>query len=146
MPHNLYLHSALVLTRKIDRDKYLRVCDANNYNKIETSLSLFSSYMINFAIVGTFAHYAGIDSDINLYNADKVLEETFGIIAKYIWAIGLLAAGQSSTMTGAYAGQYVAEGFLDIKIVLWKRVLLTRSLALFPALFITLLPESAIRD
>jgi Mn2+/Fe2+ NRAMP family transporter len=66
-----------------------------------------------------------------------VLSSTFGEASKYIWAIGLLAAGQSSTMTGTYAGQFVMEGFLDFKLPIYQRVLLTRSIAIVPALLIS---------
>jgi natural resistance-associated macrophage protein len=66
--------------------------------------------------------------DIGLHNAGEYLQKQYGDFALYIWAIGLLAAGQSSTMTGTYAGQFVMQGFLDLKIARWKRVLLTRTI------------------
>jgi natural resistance-associated macrophage protein 2 len=96
MPHNLYLHSSLVLTRKVDTRKKGLVKEANIYNAIESSISLFISFMISFAVVGTFAYYhdkGGEAADLNLRNADKALEASFGKGAKLIWAIGLLAAG-----------------------------------------------------
>lgn len=61
----------------------------------------------------------------------------FGLVALYIWAVGLLAAGQSSTMTGTYAGQYAMEGFLNIHWKQWQRQLVTRSLAILPTLLVT---------
>lgn len=60
----------------------------------------------------------------------------YGTAAMYIWAIGILAAGQSSTMTGTYAGQFVMEGFLDLKWSRWKRVLLTRTIAILPTFLV----------
>jgi len=135
MPHNLFLHSALVLSRKISMTRR-HVRDANVYNSIESSISLFISFMINLSVVATFAHYHNTQTgvDLNLRNADKALEASFGGAAKYIWAVGLLAAGQSSTMTGTYAGQFVMEGFLDLKYPVWIRVLVTRCIAILPAL------------
>jgi len=73
MPHNLYLHSSLVLTRKINSLSYKKVADANIYNAIESSLSLFISYLINFMVVSTFAFYVNSPKEINLYTADTVL-------------------------------------------------------------------------
>jgi natural resistance-associated macrophage protein len=106
MPHNLYLHSSLVLSRKINSSDKRAVKEANIYNAIESGVSLFISFMISFAVVGTFAYYhdKGGIGDLNLKNADKALEQAFGSGARIIWAVGLLAAGQSSTMTGTYAG------------------------------------------
>jgi len=75
---------------------YRKVKDAVVYNTLECSFSLFISYIINVAVIGTFAYYASkkqVEETIDLYNADKVLKATFGTTAKYIWAIGLLAAG-----------------------------------------------------
>ena len=93
MPHNLYLHSSLVLSRKINCSSYKKVADANFYNAQESSIALLISYLINLCVVGTFAYYVNSTIDINLYNAHVVLDDTFGVSAKYIWAIGLLAAG-----------------------------------------------------
>lgn len=74
-------------------------------------------------------------------NADQALAGAFGEGAKIIWAIGLLAAGQSSTMTGTYAGQFVMEGFFDIKLTIWKRVFVTRSIAILPALSVAFMHD-----
>jgi len=137
MPHNLYLHSSLVLTRKIDHKNRNAVHEANIYNAIESAISLFISFVISTAVISTFAVYVqnpDHDTDITLSKAAVVLEDTFGTSAKYIWAVGLLAAGQSSTMTGTYAGQFVMEGFLDFTLPVWQRVLITRSIAIIPAL------------
>lgn len=74
MPHNLYLHSSLVLSRKINNKNVKQVHEANVYNAIESGISIFISFLINFAVVGTFAYYhdKGID-DLNLRNADTAL-------------------------------------------------------------------------
>lgn len=116
MPHNLYLHSSLVLTRKIDDKNLNSVRESCIYNAVESSISLLVSFSINFAIIGTFAYYHFADPTLtlNLSTAAIAFESTFGNAAKIIWGVGLLAAGQSSTMTGTYAGQFVMEGFFDI--------------------------------
>ena len=74
--------------------------------------------------------------DVDLYRGGIYLGCEFGGIAMYIWAIGILAAGQSSTMTGTYAGQFAMEGFLNLQWARWKRVLLTRSIAIVPTFLI----------
>ena len=74
--------------------------------------------------------------DADLYNGGIYLGCQFGSAAMYIWALGLLAAGQSSTMTGTYAGQFAMEGFLNLQWKRWQRVLLTRTVAIFPTFFV----------
>eukprot|EP00039_Didymoeca_costata_P030075 m.27782 g.27782 ORF g.27782 m.27782 type:complete len:531 (-) comp7937_c0_seq2:74-1666(-) len=155
MPHNLYLHSALVLSRKLG-DSSASKREANFYNVIESSIALFISFLVNLFVLGSFAHqfanqngtapeFAQCNSDdqfvcaadqINLLNAGCCLGARLGTWLKYVWAIGLLAAGQSSTMTGTYAGQFVMEGFLRLKVAPWKRVLLTRSVAMIPTVLV----------
>ena len=102
------------------------VNEANIYNTIESAISLFISFIINLAVIATFAayviqsgHAGDQDYDLDLLEASKALQGLYGDSAKYIWAIGLLAAGQSSTMTGTYAGQFVMEGFLDFKLPIY---------------------------
>jgi natural resistance-associated macrophage protein len=85
---------------------------------LESGISLFISFVISTAVISTFASWKDSPNydpniDIDLNSASVVLAGTFGEASKYIWAIGLLAAGQSSTMTGTYAGQFVMEGFLN---------------------------------
>ena len=157
MPHNLYLHSALVLSRKIETNK-AKKHEANIYNGIESSIALFISFIINMFVISVFANgfsdktgkepqFAKCDTElddtyvcgaqnIDLNAAGCCLAAVFQPSIKYIWAVGLLAAGQSSTMTGTYAGQFVMEGFLEIKIAPWKRVLLTRSVAMVPTVLV----------
>lgn len=135
MPHNLHLHSQLVLSRELDASNPSIVREANKYNAIESSLSLFMAFTINFAIIGTFAYfYLNGYANLTLLDASDYLEMTFGTTAKMIWAVGLLAGGQSSTMTGTYAGQFVMEGFFEIKLPVWKRVIFTRLISILPAL------------
>ena len=166
MPHNLYLHSALVKSRKIDRKIKEEVNDANRYVFIEAVVALGVSLLINIGVTAIFGHelfdktnknvtdlcISKNDSrfdisswptddeqfDTDLYKAGIYLGCTFGAFAMYIWAVGIFAAGQSSTMTGTYAGQFVMEGFLNLKWSRWKRVLLTRCIAIAPTLAVTL--------
>ena len=117
MPHNLYLHSSLVLTRKINYQNRTAVNEAHIYNAIESTFSLFISFVISASVISTFAVYIinnPDSSELNLEQASVALQKNFGNAAKYIWAIGLLASGQASTMSGTYAGQFVMEGFLDL--------------------------------
>jgi len=96
MPHNLYLHSSLVLSRKINPNNKNQINQANIYNSIESAISLFISFLISTAIIATFAVYAIRNPDsepLDLMSASDALAETFGDASKYIWAIGLLAAG-----------------------------------------------------
>lgn len=107
MPHNLYLHSALVLTRKINYRNRTEIHEGNIYNALESAISLFVSFVISTCVIATFAAYTINNpdhEDLTLQSAAGALGDTLGPSAKYIWAIGLLAAGQSSTMTGTYAG------------------------------------------
>ncbi|XP_060532728.1 protein Malvolio-like isoform X2 [Cylas formicarius] len=162
MPHNLYLHSALVKSRDIDRTKKDQVRDANRYFFIEACIALLVSFVINIFVVAVFAHglFEQTNADIHakclnqpsinasvfpdtgpesekyvdadLYKGGIFLGCTYGLVAMYVWALGILAAGQSSTMTGTYAGQFAMEGFLNLQWSRWKRVLLTRSIAIVP--------------
>lgn len=168
MPHNIYLHSALVQSRKIDHTNTVAVKEADMYNKIESSAALFCSFIINLFVVGVFAHNFSEDGayyeqyheeypdcfgdKIGLLNTASCFQDVVGhqkgswISMKYVWGFGLLAAGQTSTMTGTYAGQFVMQGFLDLKIKPWQRVLLTRSVALGPTLIVALTVDHATLD
>ncbi|KAI8492319.1 hypothetical protein Bbelb_297720 [Branchiostoma belcheri] len=141
MPHNIYLHSALVLSRDIDRKDKDKIKEANMYNAVESAIALFVSFLINLFVTATFAHAFSDTSKYqnpSLSAAGKWIFEKYGLAMKIIWGIGILAAGQSSTMTGTYAGQFVMEGFLDIHWAKWKRVLLTRSIAMGPTIVVAL--------
>lgn len=166
MPHNLYLHSALVKSRKIDNSKSAETKDANRYILIESAIALFVSFLINLAVTTVFAkglsnktnadvfnqcrsvskNYIDMSVltndtekfDADLYKAGIYLGCEFGSLPYYIWAVGIFAAGQSSTMTGTYAGQFTMEGFLNLKWPRWQRVLLTRTIAIAPTLAVTI--------
>ncbi|PKY52357.1 Nramp-domain-containing protein [Rhizophagus irregularis] len=146
MPHNLYLHSALVMTRKTDHSSKAKLKEANFYFSIESTMALFCSYLINMAIVVVFAQVFYIPSKSKalktlpgLYDAADVLTKTLGRGARYLWALGLLSAGQSSTMTGTLAGQYVMEGYFGkIFSKSWHRVAITRGVALVPSMLVAL--------
>jgi len=195
MPHNIYLHSALVLSRDIDRSRPHKIDEANKYFALEAALALFVSLLINWAVVSVFAHgfysevcsqvtddltlahtgetvsppfacvpehktHQGLDvkssvscvneqgiggtcMPIGLQGAQSALQALMGRGSTILWAIGLLAAGQSSTMTGTYAGQFVMEGFLQLEIPNWVRVGLTRAISLIPAVTVALVSQSS---
>mmetsp|Transcript_16656 Transcript_16656/g.14562 ORF Transcript_16656/g.14562 Transcript_16656/m.14562 type:complete len:447 (+) Transcript_16656:1-1341(+) len=144
MPHNLFLHSALVQSRNVNRKDSVRVREANKYFGIEAGVSLFISFIINLAVISTFAYYHLSDGaqDIVLNNAHLALQDSFGNNAKYIWAIGLMAAGQSSTMTGTYAGQFVMQGFINLHVPTYVRVFVTRGIAIIPAIIVAFIHYS----
>ncbi|XP_034054344.1 natural resistance-associated macrophage protein 2-like isoform X2 [Gymnodraco acuticeps] len=167
MPHNIYLHSALVKSRDIDRKNKNEVKEANKYYFIEATVALFISFLINVFVVAVFAEafYGKTNNDMNqkcnetgllpkdlfprnnetlqvdIYKGGIVLGCIFGPAALYIWAIGILAAGQSSTMTGTYSGQFVMEGFLNLRWSRFARVLLTRSIAITPTLLVAIFQD-----
>ncbi|WIA40896.1 hypothetical protein OEZ86_004557 [Tetradesmus obliquus] len=144
MPHNIYLHSALVQTRALRHDDEAHKKEALVYYGLESALSLLVSVFINMFVTCVFAagFYGKALQDIGLENAGQYLGEAYGPAMVYVWALGLLAAGQSSTMTGAYTGQFVMTGYLQLKISPWLRILLTRSVALVPALVVSLLTRN----
>jgi natural resistance-associated macrophage protein 2 len=119
MPHNIFLHSALVQSRKIDMSSKVAKREAILYNAIESGASLGITVVINLFVVAVFAAgFHGTDAvkDVGLSSAGTYLGARFGEVTKIIWAIGLLAAGQSSTMTGTYTGQFVMSGFMDLQV------------------------------
>lgn len=167
MPHNIYLHSALVKSRDIDRKNKKEVREANKYYFIESTIALFVSFLINVFVVAVFAQafYNKTNMEVSqecnatgsphtdlfplnngtlevdIYKGGVVLGCFFGPAALYIWAIGILAAGQSSTMTGTYSGQFVMEGFLNLRWSRFARVLLTRSIAITPTLLVAIFQD-----
>ncbi|KAI9201436.1 hypothetical protein LWI28_023550 [Acer negundo] len=144
MPHNVFLHSALVQSRNIDPSKKGRVQEALNYYSIESSVALLISFMINLFVTTIFAKgFYGTDqaNRIGLVNAGQYLQDKYGggfLPILYIWGIGLLAAGQSSTITGTYAGQFIMGGFLNLRLKKWLRALITRSCAIVPTIIVAL--------
>ena len=136
MPHNLYLHSSLVQTRKFERTE-AGMKSAIKFNFIDTVIALNLAFFVNAAILvlAAAAFYVnGYYEVAEIQDASKLLENLFGKAAPTFFAIALIAAGQSSTITGTLAGQIVMEGHLNLRIRPWVRRLITRSLAIIPAI------------
>ena len=178
MPHNLYLHSSLVLSRRTPSDSAQQLYEAISYSRIESAGALFFSFLINLAVVVTFWRYfyrvecaampggpfvcVPVDSlapgqealgqcfsrgapgqpatctQIDLAFAGDALGKAIGHLAKFVWAVGLLAAGQAATMTATFAGQVLMDGMVTINLAPWARVLFTRTLCIGPAVAIAL--------
>ncbi|XP_051839519.1 natural resistance-associated macrophage protein 1 isoform X3 [Antechinus flavipes] len=164
MPHNIYLHSALVKSRGIRRSQREEVQEANMYFLIEASIALFISFLINLFVMAVFGQvfyqqtnqtvhdvcangslpfYTSFLKDdqpvtADIYQGGVILGCFFGPAVLYIWAVGILAAGQSSTMTGTYAGQFVMEGLLKLRWSRFARVLFTRSCAILPTILVAI--------
>jgi manganese transport protein len=137
MPHNLYLHSSLVQTRKFDRDRK-GIKEALKFNFIDTTVALNLAFFVNAAILilAAAAFYKnGFHEVAEIQDAHQLLNNIFGNVAPTLFAIALIAAGQSSTVTGTLAGQIVMEGHLNLRIQPWLRRLITRLLAIAPAFF-----------
>ncbi|XP_051914330.1 natural resistance-associated macrophage protein 2-like isoform X1 [Hippocampus zosterae] len=192
MPHNVYLHSALVKvaprrtpppplfapeplsvadcppqSREVDRSSKKSISEANKYFFLESCVALSLSFVINVFVVAVFAeafyertnaqvnavcnrtgsphsHLFPLDNStlqVDIYKGGAVLGCFFGPAALYVWAVGILAAGQSSTMTGTYSGQFVMEGFLNLRWSRFARVSLTRSLAIVPTLLVAVFQD-----
>ena len=140
MPHNLYLHSALVQTRAIgnsDNDKR----EAIRYASIDTIIALSFAFFINAAIVVLAASvfYANGKTDVaEIQDAYQLLTPMLGVgLASTLFAIALLASGQNATITATLAGQVVMEGFLNMRLPAWQRRVATRGLAVIPAIAVT---------
>jgi manganese transport protein len=137
MPHNLYLHSALVQTRKIVRNpKEIR--KAIRYNILDSTIALNLAFFVNAAILilaaSTFYTH-GMFQVADIMDAHHLLEPLLGSkLAPILFAVALLAAGQSSTITGTLAGQIVMEGYLNLRIAPWIRRIITRLIAIVPAM------------
>lgn len=137
MPHNLYLHSSLVQTRQIVRtDEGIKT--AIRFNFFDTVIALNLAFLVNAAILilAASAFYRnGFFEVAEIQDAYKLLENIFGKTAPVLFAIALIAAGQSSTITGTLAGQIIMEGHINLRMEPWLRRLLTRALAIVPAVF-----------
>ncbi|MDX2192875.1 MAG: Nramp family divalent metal transporter [Gemmatimonadales bacterium] len=137
MPHNLYLHSAVVQTRAIaDSDAGRR--EAIRYATLDSTIALLLAFLVNAAILilaaSTF-HRAGMAEVADIADAHRLLEPLLGTaVASALFAVALLASGQNSTVTGTLAGQIVMEGFLDLRLPPWLRRLVTRAVAIVPAI------------
>ncbi len=139
MPHNLYLHSALVQTRKIKKDdKGIR--RALKLNFIDSAVALNLAFLVNAAILvlaGKVFFESGRTDVAQIKEAHELLQPMLGSkLAPILFAIALIASGQSSTITGTLAGQIVMEGYLHLRISPWVRRLLTRLVAIIPAVLV----------
>lgn len=139
MPHNLYLHSAIVQTRNYPRDDAGKKV-AIRYATADSTIALLFAFFINAAILilaaATF-HKTGHQDVAGIEDAYELLTPVLGAsLASTLFAVALLASGQSSTLTGTLAGQVVMEGFLDIRLRPWLRRLITRLIAIVPAVIV----------
>lgn len=137
MPHNLYLHSSLVQTRNFSKD-LTGIKQALKFNFIDSTIALNLAFFVNASILILAAsafHHNGFNKVSSIQDAHLLLQNIFGNWAPALFAIALICAGQSSTITGTLAGQIVMEGYLNLRISPWIRRLLTRMLAIAPALF-----------
>lgn len=139
MPHNLYLHSALVQTRKIEKTT-AGIKQALKWNFWDSAIALNIAFLVNAAILILAAKVffeSGRTDVAELQQAHSLLHDLLGTkLAPTLFAIALIAAGQSSTITGTLAGQIVMEGYLQLRINPWIRRLLTRLLAIIPAVLV----------
>jgi manganese transport protein len=139
MPHNLYLHSSLVQTRKFDRTK-AGIKQALKYNFIDSTIALNLAFLVNAAILilaaATF-YKVGMYHVAEIQDAHKFLAPLLGTKwAPILFAVALIAAGQSSTITGTLAGQIIMEGYLNLRIQPWVRRIITRLIAIVPAVIV----------
>lgn len=137
MPHNLYLHSSIVQTRKSDGSP-AAIKEAIRFNTIDTVVALSLAFFVNAAILILAAAVFGSVGTIveELQQGHELLNSVLGSASATAFAVALLASGQSSTITGTLAGQIVMEGFLKIRIAPWLRRLITRTLAIIPAIIV----------
>jgi manganese transport protein len=142
MPHNLYLHSALVQTRKIKRNNE-GIKKALKLNFIDSAIALNAAFFVNAFILilsATAFYKTGRNDVVEIKQAHEMLAPILGTnLAPMLFAIALIAAGQSSTITGTLAGQIVMEGYLHLRITPWVRRLITRLVAVVPALLVILI-------
>jgi len=142
MPHNLYLHSAVVQTRNYARTPEGKR-EALRYSQIDSATALGAAFFVNASILIVSAavfYRSGHHEVAEIGDAYKLLTPLLGFTAaSTLFALALLASGQNSTITGTLAGQVVMEGFLNLRMKPWLRRLVTRSLALIPAVIVTAL-------
>jgi manganese transport protein len=139
MPHNLYLHSSIVQTRKFEQTSQGRR-EAIKFATIDSSAALMLALFINAAILILSAavfHWSGHQEVAEIQDAYRLLSPLLGVgVASALFAVALLASGQNSTLTGTLAGQIVMEGFLNFRITPWLRRLITRLIAIVPAVIV----------
>jgi manganese transport protein len=142
MPHNLYLHSSIVQTRRYGEDVESKR-EAIRFSTFDSTVALLFAFFINGAILilsaATF-HFAGFHQVADIADAHRLLAPLLGTtMASVLFAVALLASGQNSTITGTLAGQIVMEGFLNLRLAPWLRRLVTRGIAIVPAVIVTAL-------
>ncbi|GLT84957.1 hypothetical protein SLE2022_031630 [Rubroshorea leprosula] len=154
MPHNLFLHSALVLSRKVPNSVQGVNAACRNF-LIESGFALFVAFLINVAMVSVTASICSNAqlsdenqnncNNLSLDSASFLLKNVLGKASPILYSIALLASGQSSAITGTYAGQFIMQGFLNLKMKRWKRNLLTRCIAIVPSLLASIIggPQAA---
>ncbi|RLN34309.1 hypothetical protein C2845_PM03G23090 [Panicum miliaceum] len=133
MPHNLFLHSALVLSRKTP-SSVRGIKDACRFFLYESGFALFVALLINIAVISVSG---------TVCFADNLSPEDAEKSSAIVYGIALLASGQSSTITGTYSGQYIMQGFLDIRMKKWLRNLMTRCIAIAPSLVVSIIGGSS---
>ncbi|MEO8334393.1 MAG: Nramp family divalent metal transporter [bacterium] len=141
MPHNLYLHSSIVQTRRYEQNTEGRR-EAVRYAFIDSTIALSFALFINAAILIVAAasfHTTGNSAVAEIQDAYKLLTPLLGAGASTVFALALLASGQNSTLTGTLAGQIVMEGFLNIRLRPWLRRLITRLIAIVPAVIVAII-------
>jgi manganese transport protein len=142
MPHNLYLHSSIVQTRRYELNAAGKR-EAIKFATIDSTVALMVALFINAAIliVAAATFYTRGRNDVaEIQDAYKLLTPLLGVSgASALFALALLASGQNSTLTGTLAGQIVMEGFLNIRLRPWLRRLITRLIAIIPAVFVTVI-------
>jgi manganese transport protein len=141
MPHNLYLHSSIVQTRRYEESATGRR-EAVRYAFVDSTIALSLALFINAAILIVAAasfHTSGYHEVAEIQDAHKLLTPLLGAGASTMFALALLASGQNSTLTGTLAGQIVMEGFLNIRIRPWLRRLITRLIAIVPAVIVAII-------
>ncbi|MGE0393619.1 MAG: Nramp family divalent metal transporter [Vicinamibacterales bacterium] len=142
MPHNLYLHSSIVQTRKYV-DNLAGKAEAIRFATIDSSVALMSALFINGAILVMAAavfHGTGYEEVADISDAYKLLEPLLGTgAASTLFAVALLCSGQNATLTGTLAGQIVMEGFINLRLRPWLRRLITRLIAIVPAVIVVVL-------
>jgi manganese transport protein len=139
MPHNLYLHSSIVQTRRIAPEAAAKR-EAIRFATIDSTVALLGATLANAAILIVAAavfHFSGHQDVADIQTAYRLLTPLLGVgLASTLFAVGLIAAGQNSTLTGTLAGQVVMEGFLRLRMRPWLRRLLTRAIAIVPAVIV----------
>ncbi len=148
MPHNLYLHSSLVQTRKIERTEP-EIKSAIKFNIIDSIIALNLALFVNAAILILAAssfNKMGLEVT-GIEEAHKLLTPLMGTgLAAVLFAVALIAAGQSSTITGTLAGQIIMEGYLNLRLQPWVRRIITRLLAIVPAMITILYAGESVTD